>query len=115
MTFAGMPLAGRSRWQRRAAAELTSILDAHADLPVIAWTVGPAGSTLAGHINGLAPAGQVRDAFEAWRTALRLGEQSQTVTGGGTVRHLRAAACRNQVRIAVTATVFDDEGEAVTS
>ena len=29
-------------------------------LPVIAWTVGPAGSVLTGQVNGLAPAAQVR-------------------------------------------------------
>ncbi len=42
--------------ERRAAAELVAILTAHPDLPVIAWTVGPAGATLTGQVNGLAPA-----------------------------------------------------------
>ena len=112
MTFAGITRAERSRWQRRAAAELIGILEAHKDLPVIAWIVGPAGSILVGQINGLAPADQVWDAFDAWRTALKLGEHSQTVTGGGTI-YLRAVAYRNQVHVAVTATVFGDEDEAV--
>jgi hypothetical protein len=58
--------ADRARWQRRAAAELAAILDACPDLPCIAWTVGPAGSVLAGEVSGLAPAGQVRETFSAW-------------------------------------------------
>src|SRR5713101_6547730 len=89
VTFAGISQAERSRWQRRAAAELTGILDDCTDLPAIAWIVGPAGSALTGQINGLAPAGQVRDTFDAWRTALSLSEHSQATTGGGTIR-LRA-------------------------
>ncbi len=56
----------RALWQRRAAAELAAILDAHRDLPVIAWTVGPAGSVLIGQVSGLAPAVRVREAFGAW-------------------------------------------------
>jgi len=56
----------RAGWQRWAAAELASILQAHQDLPVIAWTVGPAGSVLIGQVNGLAPAAQVREVFTAW-------------------------------------------------
>ena len=55
--------ADRARWQRQAAAELAAILDAHPGLPAIAWTVGPAGCVLAGRVNGLAPAGRVRDVF----------------------------------------------------
>jgi hypothetical protein len=102
--------AERSGWQRRAARELAAILDAHRDLPVIAWIVGPAGSVLTGQINGLAPAVQVRGTFDAWRAALRLGERRETVCGGGGVVYLRAVAYRNQVHVAVTATVFDDEG-----
>ena len=45
----------RAWWQRQAAAGLASILDPHPDLPAIAWTVGPAGSVLIGHVNGLSP------------------------------------------------------------
>ena len=48
--------------------------------------------------------------FNAWRAALRLTEHSQTASGGGTV-YLRAVAHRNRVRLALTAAVFEDEGE----
>jgi hypothetical protein len=97
-------------WQRRAAGELTAILAAHRDLPAIAWTVAPAGCTLAGHINGLASAGQVRATFTGWRAALGLGERIGQRDGerGGTA-YLHAMADRHQVRIRLTATVFDDE------
>ena len=64
--------ADQGRWQRRAAAELAAILDGHGDLPCIAWTVGPAGSVLAGQVNGLAQAARVRETFGAWRAALAL-------------------------------------------
>ena len=46
--------AERAAWQR-AAAELAAILDAHDDLPLITWTVGPAGSVLARRVSGLFP------------------------------------------------------------
>ena len=65
--------ADQARWQRQAAGELARILDAHPELPAIAWTVGPAGCVLAGRVGGLAPSWQVRDVFTAWQAALRLG------------------------------------------
>jgi len=98
----------RARWQRRAAAELASILHAHQDLPAIAWTVGPAGPVLAGRVNGLAPAARVRETFSAWRTALALEERHEHQLSGG-VTWLRAAARRHQVTIRLTATVFDGQ------
>jgi hypothetical protein len=86
-----------------------AILDTHRDLPVIAWTVVPAGSTLSGHVNGLAPAGQVRAVFGGWRAALGLDDAvGEHVTGAGTV-HLHAMADRHRVRVRLTATIFDDE------
>ena len=101
----------RALWQRRAAAELAVILDAHRDLPCIGWTVGPAGSVLAGQVSGLAPAARVREVFGAWRLALALAEDPGQPMSGGTT-WLHAAACRHQVKVRLTATVFDeDEGE----
>jgi hypothetical protein len=101
----------RAGWQRRAAAELGSILAAHPDLPCISWTVGPAGSVVVGHISGLAPAGQVRQTFEAWRSALGLEEYREHQMSSRTA-WLHAAARRHQVRIRLTAAVFpDDDGE----
>ena len=100
--------ADRARWQRQAAGELARILDAHPGLPAIAWTVGPAGCVLAGRVNGLARAGQVRDVFDAWRAALALEEHREQQLGGGTT-WLHAAARRHQVRVRLTATVFAGE------
>jgi hypothetical protein len=101
--------AERARWQLRAAAELTSILGACWDLPVIAWTVGSAGASVFGRVNGLAPAAEVRAAYESWRARLMLTEHSEHARGGAAC--LRAVACRNWVEVGLTATVFDDEGE----
>jgi hypothetical protein len=98
----------RAGWQRRAARELTAILDAHRDLPVIAWTVAPAGATLVGHVNGLDSAGKVREVFDIWRVALALPEHTETTSGLGAV-YLRAVVERNQVRVGVTATVWDED------
>jgi hypothetical protein len=102
--------AGRARWQRLAAGELARILDAYPQLPAIAWTVGPAGCVLAGRVSGLAPAGQVRGVFDAWRAALALEDRREQPTGAGTV-HLHASARRGGVKVRVTATVFSLEGE----
>ncbi len=98
----------RAWWQRQAAAELTAILDAYPDLPRIAWTVGPAGSVLAGRVSGLAPAAQVREVFTAWRRALALAEDPGQQMSGGTT-WLHAAARRGLVKVRLTATVFGDE------
>jgi hypothetical protein len=100
--------ADRAWWQRQAAAELARILDAHPELPAIAWTVGPAGCVLAGRVSGLSPARQVRDVFGAWQAALALEANREQPGGGGTV-FLHAAARRSGVTVRVIATVFEDE------
>ncbi len=100
----------RGRWQRQAAAELARILDAHPELPAIAWTVGPAGCVLAGRVSGLAPAQQVRVVFAAWQAALALEAGREQPGGGGTV-FLHAAARRRGVTVRVIATVFEDDDE----
>lgn len=108
------PLIGdgeRAWWQRRAAAELTAILDAHRDLPRITWMAGPAGSVLVGQVNGLAPAALVRETFTAWESALALGERREDQLGGGAA-WLHAAARRRDVMVRLTATVLaEDEGQ----
>jgi hypothetical protein len=101
--------ADRARWQRQAARELASILDAHAGLPVIAWTIAPAGGGLSGRVSGLAPAAGVRATFTAWQQALALDDVRETVSGGGAAAWLRARAWRSGVRVTVTATVISDE------
>jgi hypothetical protein len=104
--------ADRSSWQRLAAAELARILELHPELPCITWTVGPASSVVVGRVSGLAPAGQVRQVFRAWRQALGLGECRETDSGCGT-SWLHAADHSGTVTVRLTATILgDDEGEA---
>jgi len=108
VTHVEITQAERARWQRRSAARLTEILESCQDLPLIAWTVVPAGSLLAGHVSGLSPDAQARRVFSAWAAALRLGERRETVCGTGTAL-LHAAADLGGVRVRLTATVFDDD------
>lgn len=103
--------ADRSVWQRQAAGELARILDAHPELPAIAWTVGPAGCVLAGRVGGLAPSWQVRDVFTAWQAALGLGDYREQASGGASV-FLHAAARRHGVKVRLITTVFDDEQDS---
>jgi len=49
--------------------------------------------------------------FDVWRAALTLIEHSD-VTSCGETTHLRAGAKYNRVRVGLTATVFDDGGQA---
>jgi hypothetical protein len=98
--------ADRVRWQRQAAAELAAILDAHPDLPVIAWTVTASGGALSGQV--LAPAAGRRGLFAEWRQALELDETTETPPGNGTPVYLHARGVRGGVAVSVTATVFDD-------
>jgi hypothetical protein len=96
-------------WQRRAVGELAGILAVHRDLPAIAWTIAPAGCTLAGHVNALASAGQVRATFAGWSAALGLQEAIWPSACAGGPVYLQAMADWHQVRVRLTATVFDDE------
>ena len=98
----------RALWQRRAAAELGRILAAHPDLPCISWTVGPAGSVLAGQVNGPATAAGAREVFGLWRAALALEEHREDRLGSG-AWWLHAAARRHHVTVRLTATVFTSD------
>jgi hypothetical protein len=69
--------AERSGWQRRAAATLVRLLDEHRELPVIAWTVGPAGPVLVGRVNGLQHSATARAVFDTWTAALALDERRE--------------------------------------
>jgi len=99
--------ADRSRWQQRAAAELAAILAAHPGMPVIAWTVTASGGALSGQV--LAPAGDRRVLFAAWRQALGLDEVTETPSAGGTPVYLHARGVRGGVAVSVAAAVFDEE------
>lgn len=106
--------AERVGWQRRATRELTAILDAHRDLPILGWTIGTAGAVLVGQIGGPAPGTQVRQAFDTWRAALMLPEHSECTFADGSI-YLRAEATRDRVRVKLTATVPASADEEVTS
>lgn len=103
--------ADRSLWQQRAAAELAAILDAHRDLPVIAWTVTASGGALSGRV--LAPAAGRRGLFGEWRQALGLDEVTETPSAGGTPVHLHARGVRGGVAVSVSAAVFDDAEDSL--
>jgi hypothetical protein len=100
----------RAGWQRRAAAELLTILDAHRDLPVIAWTVAAAGSALVWHVPALGPGASVQDRFDSWRVALMLTESSHNPPHGDAA-HLSASKRRNGVRLTLFATILDIDGD----
>jgi hypothetical protein len=85
--------ADRERWQRDAVRARAAILDAHPGLPLLGWSVGQSGATLAGKAPG--PAAGI--ALAAWQQALSL----DALTGPGL---LRARGWRSGVRITVTAT-----------
>ena len=106
MTGGWITWADRARWQLGAARELAAILDDYGDLPLITWTVAAGGGVLAGQVNGLAPAGQVRAAHAAWREALAL-EEYREWPGGGVAR-LHARGRRGEVQVRISATVFEE-------
>jgi len=106
--------ADQARWQRQAAGELARILEAHPQLPAITWTVGPAGSVLAGQVNGPASAARVREVFDLWRAALALEKHREHQLGSG-ARWMHAAARHHHVTVRLTATVFTGDEQEVTS
>lgn len=99
----------QSIWQRRAAAELSAVLDTGRDLPAITWTIGPAGAVLIGHISG-GPATRISHVFRLWQHALALSEHHQT---RDQITYLGASADRptpgGRVLLRLTATVIHDE------
>lgn len=107
MTGGWITQADRARRQQRAVGELASILAAHPDMPVIAWTVTASGGALSGQV--LAPAAGRRCLFARWRLALGLSEVTETPSAGGTPVYLHARGVRGGVAVSVAATVFDDE------
>jgi hypothetical protein len=94
----------RAAWQQAAAAELATILAAHPDVPVIAWTVTASGGRLSGQV--LIPAARRRVLFDVWRQALGLDEVTETPSANSAAIYLHARAMRNGVPVSVTATVF---------
>lgn len=97
-----------SRWQRQAALELAAILADCGGLPLLSWTVIPAGPLLEARLVGPAPAGRTRAVLAAWREALRLEDYREWSGGGGTTR-LHASGRRGQVRVRIFASVFEED------
>jgi hypothetical protein len=91
--------ADRAGWQQQAARELAVILEDCGGLPLLAWTVSPAGGSLAGQVAG-AGAGA---AFAAWRQALAMDDVRETSVAAGA--WVRARVWRGGVRVTVTATI----------
>ncbi len=104
MTILNFTRAERAAWQRRAVTELARILDRHRELPLLAWTVGPAGSVLLGQI--ATPTG--RDGFDAWCHALALVDRREQVQEA--VTYLSAKSLQDSVRVVLNATLIDDGG-----
>jgi hypothetical protein len=107
VTALNITQAERNGWQRRAVATLVRLLNEHRELPVIAWTVGPAGSVLVGRVNGLQPSGTARAVFDTWTTALALDEYREHTHL--TLTHLSARARRDSVTIVLHADLIVDE------
>ena len=75
--------------------ELAAILGAHGDLPLLSWTVVPAGPLLVGRVSGPAPAARVRGVLAAWQSSLALGDlREDRMSGGTTALHAAAANAR---------------------
>jgi hypothetical protein len=98
--------ADHARWQLQAARELAVILGDFGDLPLLAWTVIPAGPLLSARLTGPAPASRARAVLAAWREALVLEDYREWPGGGGTTR-LHAAGSRGEVRVRIFASVFE--------
>ena len=110
MTGLRITQAERNLWQRRAAVELVRILQEHRDLPVIAWTVGTAGSVLVGHVNGLRPAAMARASFDAWTVALAVTQRREYSDLALTC--LTAKVRRDNVDIVIRVDLLlDEDGE----
>lgn len=107
MTGGWVTHADQARWQLQAARELAAILGDFSDLPLLVWTVAPAGALLEARLVGPAPAGQARGVLAAWREALGLEDYREWPGGGGTTR-LHAKGRRGEVRVRIFASVFEE-------
>lgn len=92
--------ADRAGWQHQAARELAVILEDCGGLPLLEWTVSPAGG-LAGQVTGAGA--RARAEFAAWRQALAMDDVLETPVAAGT--WVRARVWRGVVRVTVTATI----------
>jgi len=94
--------ADRTRWQRQSARTLAAVLDAHPDLPVLVWTVTPAG--ISARVLVVASAHSALDDFTAWATALGLHQRRCSSPDGGRV-YLHARGGIDTTRVTLTAVI----------
>jgi hypothetical protein len=95
----------QAAWQRRASQLLGRLLTTFPNLPVIAWTVGPAGSTLVGRCADPNDPSASRTAFATWCAVLGATPRPDHISGG--VTHLRAFTNVDGVRVTLVAEIFD--------
>jgi len=100
----------QAAWQRRASQLLGRLLTTFPTLPVIAWTVGPAGSTLVGRCAYPDDPAARRTAFATWCAVLGARPRPDHISGG--VTHLRALTNVDGVRVTLVAEIFDADIEA---
>ena len=95
----------QAAWQRRATQLLGRLLTTFPNLPVIAWTVGPASSTLVGRCALPDDPGSRRTAFATWCAVLGAKPSPDHTSGG--VTHLRAFGDVDGVHVTLAAEIFD--------
>jgi hypothetical protein len=95
--------ADRARWLRRSAHALLSVLDAHPNLPAIAWTVTPVGISARVHV--VTNAQSTLNDFTAWTTALGLRQRRHHSPTDPERRYLHARGAIDGTRITLTAVI----------
>ena len=101
--------AEQAAWQRRATNLLGRLLTTFPNLPIIAWTVGPEGSTLVGRCADPGDPAASRTAFGTWSVVLGATPRPDHTSGG--VTHLRAFTNVDGVRVTLVAEIFDTDTE----
>lgn len=99
--------AEQAAWQRRAAHTLTTILREHPHLPVIAWTITPAGAALTARVTTPGDPHHSQRIFTAWATTLHLTER-RTRHPGDIFTRLSAHGHLDGTRINLSATTSND-------
>ena len=102
----------RIRWQRQAVTILSHLLDRAATehLPVLSWTIGDAGATLAGRSHAI-PDADRGPAIQAWAAALGLDVREHSHGGMTTLtaHGKQMSLAGTWASVTVTADVWDDE------
>jgi hypothetical protein len=108
-----IPSAEQTAYQRRAVAALGHLLylAAEENLPVLAWTVNPAGCGLTAHCEQRDMAERLA-AYQAWVTVLGAGHR-EAVTRDGERSHIAETRDREDslVRIVIAARIWEEGSE----